>query len=140
MSYYNTPRISSVHTEGSRCSEQVKNHTNPSRIRRPNLGRRNKDPLQYDPSTLREDLIREFFLYIKTERNWKPKSMRSSAAYGRFFERGRVGIWRRSVPLRCLQNRFPIDIMKLPERDAPPPYVKSPPFAFKKSAVSAAHG
>lgn len=38
-----------------------------------------------DPSTLAEDQIRAFFLHLKTERNWKPKTLRSSAAALRLF-------------------------------------------------------
>lgn len=125
MKNHNTPRNSSDHSEGRRCKEQVKNQTTYSRIRRPDLGRRNTDPLQYDhrfpcmkqfaellalrydalstrrgyyrqvrlvadeyqcdPSTLTESQIRDFFLHIKTERKWKPKSMRSSAAALKLF-------------------------------------------------------
>jgi len=38
-----------------------------------------------DPATLTEDQIRAFFLHLKTERQWKPKTMRQSAAALRLF-------------------------------------------------------
>jgi len=38
-----------------------------------------------DPASLNESQIREFLLHLKTERNWKPKTMRQSAAALRLF-------------------------------------------------------
>jgi site-specific recombinase XerD len=38
-----------------------------------------------DPSTLTEDQIRAFFLHLKTQKQWKPKTMRQSAAALRLF-------------------------------------------------------
>lgn len=38
-----------------------------------------------DPAQLTEEQIREFFLHLKTERQWKPKTMRQSAAALRLF-------------------------------------------------------
>ncbi|MCC5851055.1 MAG: site-specific integrase [Verrucomicrobia bacterium] len=126
MSYYNTPRNSSVHSEGRRPKGQVKNNTQRKGRRHPDVDRRSKiDPLSYDhrypcmkqfaellalrydatttrkgyyrqvrlvgdhydcdPSILSEDQIRGFFLHLKTERNWKPKTLRASAAALRLF-------------------------------------------------------
>ncbi len=43
------------------------------------------DHVATDPATLSETQIREFFLHLKTEREWKPKTMRQSAAALRLF-------------------------------------------------------
>jgi integrase len=43
------------------------------------------DHYRCDPSTLCEEQVRAFFLHLKTERNWKPKTLRSSAAALKLF-------------------------------------------------------
>jgi len=46
------------------------------------------DHFECDPSVLPEDQVRAFILHLKHERQWKPKSLRSSAAALRLFYEG----------------------------------------------------
>lgn len=43
------------------------------------------DHFDCDPSTLCEEQVREFFLHLKTEREWKPQTMRHSSVALRLF-------------------------------------------------------